>query len=1357
MKNLLQQLLMALTSFYAVTACGIVQPPELEDPQIFQVNREPARCSGIPYATVAEAESGRLQASSYYMLLSGRWKFFHVFNALDRPPDFYKPSFNADSWIDFPVPGLWELNGFGVPVYYDTKYPFGTPNPPYIPEEKNPVGSYRTKFTIPETWAGRQIFLHFGGVKSAYYVWINGTQVGYAENSFSPAEFDITQYLKKGENVLALQVFKFCDGSYMECQGMWHYGGIVRDVYLYAAAPLHLADYYVRCALDEHYENATLRLNARLKNFSPRPWKNFRLAVHMTDPAGKPFKTATPLLKEIAVLQAVGQMEFELSSSVDHPLLWSAEKPHLYRLDFLLQDRNGKTLEIQSCKFGFRQVEIKDAQLFINGKSVKLKGANRHEHLSTSGHVITYESMVQDIQLMKQFNLNVVRTSHYPNDPAWYDLCDEYGLYVVDENNLESHGVNGILPKSNPLWKEVSIDRLNSLIQRDKNHPCVIFWSLGNESGSGENFIHMRDYAHAVDPTRPVHYEGYNQAGDLNSRMYATVERIIQYGKEKNDRPLFLCEYALGNGNSCGNLVEYWQAIEAYPSLIGGCIWDWADQGLLEKDKNGRMYYSYAGDHEPPELPTDANFAFCGLLFSDHTPSPKLWEVKKVYQYMDIKPMNAASGLVSIHNKYDFTNLDEFDLEWSVTQDGQMVQEGRLPPASISPGNTITVQVPYDTSRFINGAEYWLKLSFRTRQDQVWAAKGHEVGWEQMLIHQTAKPFANGSIGYGALRVDSTGKNLIITGDHFSLAFTKESGFLISYKMGQRECLADDAGVIGGPCLNVYRAPIENDNAIASQWRTAGLDRLLPQLRSIKTTLNGQQYVQVHTHIFYQGENGCGFDHHTTFTVLPDGGLLVDNQVYPQGPLPTLAKMGVEWCLNKELDHLQYFGRGPHENYCDRKSGASLGRYVSQVADQYVPYGVPQDNGSKQDVRWLSLQAPDRSGLLLVARATPLAMTVLPYTRSDLEKAKHLNELNPRDFLTLSLDYRQRGVGNGVDAVKREETNFLLNQYAVEPQDYAFSYWLRPLQSNAKAIEQIAAEELPVVSEPFVQRNPKGQVEIYSFLLGDHINYSLNGKKTNTEKPGAVTFSFSGKGDIQAQALNGHVGKSRINTRSFPQLVTDTPKMFPSDGYFYKTCQVALNSDTEGARIYYTLDGSEPGTKSRLYTEPVTISQNTHMRAVAIKEGYRTSGVGFAEYRKVILSGGVQYNYFVGEWRAVPDFMRMTPDKVGIVSQISFRDIETNKDHYALQFFAILKVTTPGEYTFYTGSNDGSRLYVDSKEIVSNDFPHGYQEEAGKIYLDQGEHLLEVRYFQMGGGQDLFVYYQGPGIEKTEIPAAAFK
>ena len=1332
--------------------------PELSDPEIFQVNRIPAHNTSQTYGSEALAKEGVRESSAYFKLLNGKWKFHWVSNAAERPKGFFKPGYDVSAWVDFDVPAVWELNGYGIPVFYDTKFAFGEPNPPFIPDEKNPVGSYRTSFTIPENWDGTQIFIHLGAVKSAFYIWVNGEKVGYSEDSFTPAEFNITRYLKKGNNTLAVQVFKYCDGRYMECQSLWRYGGIIRDVYLYATPSLHLRDYYVRCNLDEAYRDALLSITAKVINYASSAQTDYYLEAKLFDPNGQLIKTSPALLRKIKFPVKEAEDTIELTTKVENPLKWSADQPHLYQIIFTLKNTDGELIEAQECKFGFREIEIKHAQLMINGVSVLLKGANRHDHVRESGHVIPYESMVRDVELMKQFNLNTVRTSHYPNDPRWYDLCDRYGLYVVDEANLESHGVNGILPKSNPQWKAAAIDRLDNMIQRDKNHPSVIFWSLGNEAGSGENFIHMRDHAHQVDPTRLVHYEGYNQAGDIHSRMYATVERISQYGEEAHEVPLFLCEYALGNGNACGNLQDYWDAIEKYDNLIGGCIWDWADQGILETDQQGREYYAYAGDYGPPDNPPDANFVFCGLLFSDRTASPKLWELKKVYQYIGMTLVSEQEGTVKIKNKYPFTNLNQFETAWILEEDGIPIQQGLLDPLDIKPGESREVRIPIKTINFIPGAEYWLKISFRLKSDELWASRGHEIAWEQFPLKPgRVRPFQTID---AAAPVSYTERNnrVIVSGSGFSIVFAKETGIMTSLIYKNQELIYSDKNNPGGPVLNVYRAPTKNELSLAAQWQAAGLDNLKKKVNTFEIENRADNLIQIYVKTTYQGLNQSGFDHQATYQISGNGQILIDNQVKPYGDLPTLARMGIKMTLPGTYADLRFFGRGPHENYCDRKTGAAIGYYSSSPAEQYVPYGIPQENGARQNIRWAALLNGDQTGLAVVQEAENYTMTVLPYTIEDLETATHLNELSARDFTTFCLDAVQRGVGNGVDAVEREIDGFLIKKCAVDPQIYAFRYSLRPYSSTEGSLQMMARARIPFVSEPVVKRNSQGYIYITASDQANEIFYSLDGSEPTVSSSKYEGPIFNPEAcSVKVIAVDPDLGKSRVNQANFDQMIAEPPQITPGSTYFQQSVTVTMTSATENAEIYYSLDGTDPDRSGRKYSGPVTIRSASKLKAKAFKQGYHPSAVITREYQEFKAVSGVHYKYFEGTEKRIRSGLTSLPTRTGIVSQISYREIETNKSAYSLQFLASITIETEGEYTFYTGSNDGSMLYINNQLVVNNGGDHGYQEESGKIFLTKGKHFIEVGYFQVGGGQDLFVFYEGPGIEKQEIPASAFK
>lgn len=1331
------------------------QPPELEDPHIFQVNREPAHSTTMVYKNSTQALVGDRYNSPFYYSLNGEWKFHWTSNANNRPTDFFQASFDDKPWKTIKVPAIWELNGYGYPVYYDTKFAFGETNPPFIPSEKNPVGSYRTEFEVPENWDNRQIFIHFGGVKSAFYFWVNGKKVGYSEDSFTPAEFNLSPYLKKGKNLLAVQVFKYCDGRYMECQSLWRYGGIFRDVYLFSTPVIHLNDYYIRNNLDDKYKDAELKITAKIKNYSNKNLPSHKLKIQIYDSNENVVITDPPLESTISGLLPGEEKIIELATLVKDPAKWSAEKPNLYNFIFTINNQQNKLVEASSVKFGFREIEIKDSRLFINGQSVLLKGSNRHEHLQESGHVVTLESMVHDVKLMKQFNHNTVRTSHYPNDPRWYDLCDEYGIYVVDEANLESHGVNGILPKSNPDWTAAAIDRIDNMIQRDKNHPSVIFWSLGNEAGSGENFFRMQEHAHKVDNTRPVHYEGFNEAADFGSRMYASIARISQYGESDETAPLFLCEYALGNGNSCGNLKEYWEAIEKYDKLIGGCIWDWADQAILEHDEKGQPFWAYSGDY-PFDVPPDANFCFCGLIFADRTPSPKLWETKKVYQYVSVEPVDILNGKIKFNNKYYFTNLKEFDIFWELQEDGRTVKNGKVENLDVPPATSKQWHIPI-TGKFSADSEYWYNFTFRTKKKNRWADAGHVVAWEQLMIQQSPVKPAALTQDLFEVKYKILGPNLIVTGKDFDLTFNLSTGQMSSYKFSGHEMLYQDNTLNSGPVLNVYRAPIKNDQRFEEVWKEAGFDSLGPAIKDFRIEQLDKNLLRLDFTFDIFGNGKKIFDHQMTYSISGNGRVLINNLVYPARELPILARIGLQFTLPEAMQNIEFLGRGPHENYVDRKTGAALGLYTSTVQDQYVAYGIPQDNGSKQDVRWIALTNNNKTGLLFSARGETFAMSALPFTAHDLEKAKHINELGPRKSVTLCLDHRQQGVGSGVDSIRKDGDGFLLKEFTVEPLPYAFSFEMLPIKKSADK-HKLLTKELPVVTEPLIRRTTEGLVYFKSTLPSAEIYYTTDG--TNPTKDSdkfSSPFQFASSGTIKAIAVARDYFNSLVSTVQFEQLTVDTPVISPHNAYFYKDVNVTMECATKNAGIFYTTDGSQPTQKSLRYTGPFKINQDKTIKAIAKKDEYKNSSISSTVLKKTEPDAGVQYAYFVGDFESTPDFTKLTPTETGIVDMVSFKNINVNKTNYSLQFLALISIKQEGDYTFYTASNDGSCLFINNQHVVSNDGGHGYLEESGTVHLRPGKHLIEVRYFQKGGGQDLFVFYEGPGIKKQEIPAEVFK
>ena len=676
LKNVMTNIGLSLIVLFLCVSCETVRPPEekpvveaaieveepeindWENPEMVGRNKEPGHCTLTPFGDAESAMCGKRESSQYYKSLNGMWKFNWVIKPAERPMDFYKVGFDDSGWKEIDVPSNWEMRGYGRPIYINAGYPFPR-KPPYIDNDYNPVGSYRTTFTIPEEWEGREVFVHFDGVMSAFYLWVNGKSVGYSQDSMTPAEFNITRYLRKGENVLAAEVYRWCDGSYLEDQDTWRLSGIYRDVYLFSTPKLHLRDFFVRSELDENYKDAKLMVTAKVKNYSDRKAGGAEVELKLLDA-----ETKEPILAEVKAradgsIAAGEEREINIEADVSEPKKWSAEEPHLYIVLLTLKDSGGEMLEVERCNFGFRKVELKGGQLLVNGKAIYIKGVDRHEHDPDEGRAIRCSLMMKDIKLLKQNNINTVRTSHYPDKPAWYDLCDKFGIYLIDEANIESHGMghhkNPIA--NDPKWKKAHMERVMRVVERDKNHPSVIIWSLGNEAGDGTNFEAASEWAHNRDKSRLVQYEPGREKPytDIVCPMYSSITYIRRYAREERNRPLIMCEYAHAMGNSVGNLQDYWDVIEEYKHLQGGCIWDWADQGLRKKDANGKEFWAYGGDYG--EKKHDGNFCCNGIVMPDRKPNPSLYEVKKVYQNIKVKEVDLAEGKMFVHNKYIFKSL----------------------------------------------------------------------------------------------------------------------------------------------------------------------------------------------------------------------------------------------------------------------------------------------------------------------------------------------------------------------------------------------------------------------------------------------------------------------------------------------------------------------------------------------------------------------------------------------------------------------------------------------------------------------------------------------------------------------------
>ncbi len=792
-----------------------------ENPEVVGRNKEPGHCTLMVYPDVETALTCDRQASPFHQSLNGQWKFNCVRTPEERPQDFYKPDFDVSKWAEIPVPSNWEMQGYDKPIYLNIRYPHPT-NPPYIAHDYNPVGSYRREFTIPDTWKDRQVFVHFDGVMSAFYVWVNGQMVGYSEDSMTPGEFNVTPYVKPGNNTIAVEVYRWCDGSYLEDQDMFRMSGIYRNVYLFATPSVHIRDFFVRATLDDQYKDGVLMIRPKLATYNNADVKGWTVQAQLYD--GKSTVLAQPL--KIDALRIIRE-NYPQRDNVRFGLLrdtvpgvkqWSDETPNLYTLVLTLHDASGKIVEAESCRVGFRKVEIKDGQFFVNGRSIRFFGTNRHEHDPDTGRAVPVSRMIEDIKLMKSNNLNALRMSHYPNDPQMYELCDQYGIYVMDEANLETHGVGGLLSNI-PAWHTAFMERAIRMVERDKNHASVVWWSLGNESGTGPNHAAMAGWIHDYDSTRPVHYEG--AAGnpdypyvDVISRMYERIPGIIRLATNDDPRPVVLCEYVHAMGNSVGNLKEYWDAIRAHPRLIGAFVWDFVDQGIRKKTPDGKWFWGYGGDFG--DNPNDDNFCCNGLVQPDRKPNPSLREIKKIYQRIHVTPGDLNAGSFNLENEYDFRTLDFVDGSWELTCDGKVVQQGKLDKLALTPKQMQKIEIPFTKPDLKAGSEYWLKVTFALAKDEPWSPRGHVVAWDQFQMPFEAPAAETVALDkMPPVKVQEQGNAYIVSGDNFKVTVGRNSGAIEGLTFKGTE-------LVTSPLIpNFWRTPIDNDDGNSMVRRSA--------------------------------------------------------------------------------------------------------------------------------------------------------------------------------------------------------------------------------------------------------------------------------------------------------------------------------------------------------------------------------------------------------------------------------------------------------------------------------------------------------------------------------------------------------
>jgi beta-galactosidase len=1020
-------------------------PPDWENPEVIKRNKEAGHVPIMPYADKKSALTGNWWISPFYQSLNGVWKFHWVRVPWQRPTEFFKDDFDVTSWNNIQVPGNWELQGFDVPIYTDEPYPF-KPNPPHVPSDYNPVGSYRRDFIVPEAWQGREVFIHFAGVRSAMYLWVNGKKVGYSQGSRTPAEFNISKYIKKGNNTLAVEVYRWCDGSYLENQDAWRMSGIERDVYLFSTPKIHMRDYFVRSELDKNYKDGLFTILIEVQNYYETQAAPYWLHVQLFE-AGN---NETPLIDktEKISLKASSKTTFKIDDKVKAPKQWSAETPHLYTLVLSLKTKNNEAIEILSAKIGFRKIEIKDGQLLVNGVPIYLKGVNRCTHDPITGQYVTRESMIKDIRLMKRFNINAVRTSHYPNDSQWYELCDQYGLYVIDEANIESGGMYFHPDKTlmnNPKWEAAYMDRTVRMVQRDKNHPSVIIWSLGNECGDGTHFQTTYEWIKGFDPFRPVQSEDakLNAHTDIYSPMYRTIPLIEEYASKEQTRPLILCEYAHAMGNSVGNLQDYWDVIYKYKHLQGGFIWDWVDQGILRANEKGEKYWAYGGDFLAEGSDhIDKNFLINGLVFPDRKIHPHIWEVKKVYQYVQVKPKYLPNGFVNITNRYDFINLDTLLLNWQVIGEDKVVAKGSMPSLNIKPHGTQAVQIPFPKFEPEPGVEYFLNLSFVTKKSALLVLKGHEVAKEQFKLPFFKPTPTTAAPPAAPVTMDKTEENIVVQGKSFRLLFDAKKGQFVSWIYKGSEMIKS------GLTPNFWRAPTDNDFGWSMPKKCLVWNEAVQKGRidNVSARQIDARTIEVKVKSILSEATGKA-RYTTTYTIYGSGDVIVSNSFQPSkgNTLPALPRFGMTMALPQQYNSLEWYGRGPHENYWDRKSSAHVGIYWSDVAAQYHPYIRPQENGNKTDVRWFALRDERGMGFLVVGMPL-VSFSAQHYLNEDFDPGikkmqRHVTDIKKSPLVTLNIDYKQMGLGGDTSWGKRARPHA---QYTLPVKEYSYSFRLRP-------------------------------------------------------------------------------------------------------------------------------------------------------------------------------------------------------------------------------------------------------------------------------------------------------------------------
>lgn len=1067
-------------------------PDPWRDHQVFAINKQPPRATAFPYPSTAAALQQTTASNPWLLSLNGQWRFDWQADADRAPAGFAAVDFDDSQWGLMPVPGNWEVHGYGHGIYLDERFPF-VAKWPDVPVKDNPVGSYRKSFQLPAHWQQRRVFLQVGSVSASLEVWLNGHRVGYSEDSKTPAEFELTPYLQAGNNVLALQVRRWTDASYLESQDMLRLTGINRDVLLYSTAPLRLQDSFLRTSLQNNYRDGVLNAEVLVDNQSAKP-QQFSLHYQLLDPASgavlrqgyagpannkQSNVAAQPQPRQLA---ARSQQPLTFALTLADVKTWSAETPTLYPLLLQLLDEKQQVIEVQKFDLGFRQIEIHGQQLLVNGQPIEIRGVNRHETSPQDGKVVSRALMEQDIRLMKLHNINAVRSSHFPNDPYWYQLTDRYGLYVIDEANIESHPL--AIDEKTQLgntesWLPAHLARIRNMVERDKNHPSIIIWSLGNEAGHGSVFRQLYQWIKQRDPSRPVQYEPAELADytDIFAPMYPSIEKLVSYASGKPDRPAIMIEYAHAMGNSVGNLQDYWDAIEQYPALQGGFIWDWVDQAQLRHNAQGQPFWAYGRDFHPT-LPTDGNFMNNGLIAADRSPHPHLQEVKKVYQPVRFR-YDRQQGL-QIFNRNFFRPLDNQLLSWQLLRNGTAVAQGKLPMPAVSPRQHSRLVLPLPP--LDRNSEYLLTVSALVNQAEPSLPAAHELAFEQFQLTTLT------GLQQPASTTAASAWSLQENAEDWQISGQRPDGMAVSYRFDKQHGWLSQINAAGQDLLlqplkaNFWRAPTDNDlgNKMpywAAIWQQAGAR--LQLVKQQHRQQNGSWWLE-HT---YQSPDFKG-SYQMQYQINANGALDINVQLkLADGQqLANLPKFGLQTVLGADWQFIRWYGRGPHESYADRQHSARLGIYSLPVSAQTHAYTRPQENANKEQVRWVALQNARGQGLLAVG-AQPLAVSAWNYLQQDIDfvrgvddessasglvpvTRKHGGEIPQRPLVTLNLDHKQMGVGGDTSWGRPVHP-----QYSLPAQDYQYQLRLLPLAATDNPA-QLASAQRPTTTSPRTKGQP---------------------------------------------------------------------------------------------------------------------------------------------------------------------------------------------------------------------------------------------------------------------------------------------